>query len=218
MLSLPLGLAYFAVLAVGFGLVPGALSGSAWLLGGTGPVALAAAVGCLAVGVIALPAMLPVLDGVRRLAGFERRLNRALLGGSSGLSFAKSVATGRGPWRRVADGLRDIRLARALTYLVVKAPFAVLGFAVVAGAAALIGLLVLAPLLVSTAAFSAVYTATDIQPGIDAWLCVLVAFPVTGLALQTVNGLAWVAAELARLLLAPADTARYEWTESSTTR
>ena len=170
MLSLPLGLAYFAMLAVGFGLVPGALSGTAWLLSGTGPVALVAALGGIAVGVLALPAMLPVLDGAQRLVDFERRLNRALLGGLSGRSIAGPVASERGPWRRVADRLRDMGSARALTYLVVKAPLAVLGSAVVAGAAALTGLLGLAPLLISTEAFSGVYVAAEIQPGIDAWL------------------------------------------------
>jgi hypothetical protein len=113
---------------------------------------------------------------------------------------------------------RDLGMFRGLTFLAVKAPLAVLGSAVVAAAAVLIGLLVLAPVLVTTTTFGDLYAAVQIGPGLEAWLCVLVAFPVLGLAVQAINGLAWVANELARLLLASPDVARYEWATDSTTR
>jgi hypothetical protein len=220
LLSLPLGVAYFAVLLVGFGLVPGTLSGlSAWLVAGGGPLALVGAVLCVLVGVAALPAMLPVLAAVQRLIGLERRLTGNLLGGSLGRGVDReSAPIRRDPWRRLASSLRDIGLARGMTYLVVKGPLAVVAFMVVAGAVGLIALLLLAPLLATNSTFADLYATADIQSGREAWLCVLVAFPVLGLAVQAVNALAWVTHELARLLLAPTDVARYEWATGSTTR
>lgn len=218
-LSVPLALAYLVFLALGFGLVPGALSGTAWWLAGGGPLALVGAALCLAAGLVTLPAMLPVLNAVPRLAAFEHRLIGRLLGDAWGWGAAgATVTSGRGPWRSLGARLRDVGVARGLTYLLVKAPFALLGCAVVAAATALIALLLLAPALATTATFSGLYAAAGIGSGGDAWLCVLVAFPVLGFAVQAVNALAWVARELARLLLAPADAARYEWAVRSTTR
>ena len=103
-LSVPLALAYLAFLAIGFGLVPGALSGTAWLLAGGGPVALVGVALCVAAGFVALPAMLPVLDAVRRLVGFERRVIGRLLGDAWSHDPAGAAAAGRrGPWRRLGE-------------------------------------------------------------------------------------------------------------------
>jgi len=219
-LSIPLGLAYMAFLAAGFGLVPGALSGASARLAAAGePLALAAALGCLAVGVLALPALLPVLDAAQRLVRFEGRLIATLLG--TPLAPAATVVAGgdqAGPWRRLAARLTDLGLARGLTYLAVKAPLAVLGFAVVAGSALLVTALLLAPALSESTALRDVYAAAGIDQTREAWLCVPIAFPVFGLAVQAVNGLAWVARELARLLLASPDAARYDWAVRSTAR
>lgn len=215
LLSIPLGLAYLAFLAAGFGLVPGALSGASARLAIVGePAALGAAVVCLAAGVLALPALLPVLDVAQRVLGFERRLIGALLGGRVSIAttpLAAAGAAGRGPWRRLPTRLADLGLARGLTYLAIKLPLAVLGLAVVGGSAALVGALLLAPALADTASLGATYAAVGIDQTRETWLCVFVAFPVFGLAVQAVNGLAWLARELARLLLASPDVARYEW-------
>jgi hypothetical protein len=220
MLSVPLGLAYLAFLATGFGLIPGALSGASLRLATLGePIAMTAALVCLAVGVLALPMMLPVLDAAHRLIGFERRLIRSHLGGS--VAPATTIEFGGasvGPWRRLAARLTDVGFARGLTYLVVKGPLALLTFAVVAGSSLLILGLLMAPALSEVAVVADFYAAVGIDQAREAWLCVLIAFPVLGLALQAVNALAWVAHELAHLLLAPSSEARHDWATRSTTR
>lgn len=217
--SLPLGLAYLAFLGAGFGLVPGVLSSASARLAAAGePLAVLAAVLCIAAGVLVLPAMLPVLDLAQRLVRFERRLSRRLLGNPLAHPPAAESTFAAGPWRRVAARLSDLGLARGLTYIAIKGPLALLGAAVVIAALATVAALLLAPALYRSPLAGDAYAAAGIEHLGQAWLCVLVAFPVLGLALQAVNGLAWVARELARLLLAPTDVARYEWATRSTNR
>ena len=219
LLSLPLGIAYLVFLAAGFGLVPGVLSGiSARFAEGSEALALLAAALCFAAGVLALPAMLPVLDLAQRLVRFEGLLSRRLLGNSPMPASAAREADGAGPWRRVATRFDDLGFVRGLTYLSIKCPLALLGAAVVLATMATVTALLLAPALYRSSFAGDAYATAGIERPGQAWLCVLVAFPVLGLALQAVNGLAWVARELARLLLAPTDVARYEWASGSTDR
>jgi hypothetical protein len=219
MLSAPLALAYALFLATGFGLVPGALSGFALRLMESGdPAAFAAAALCLALGVALLPMVGPVLDVSRRLVRFERRVTSSFLGiGAQPDQFASAVPS-TDPWRRVLIQGSDVGLACGLTYLLVKGPLAALSLAVVGGAAALIGGLLFAPLLAQVGPLGDLYAAAGVEGALRLWLCVPIAFPVLGLAIQAVNGLAWVARELAHLLLAAPDAARQPWTARSTAR
>jgi hypothetical protein len=213
LLSAPMALAYSLFLAAGFGLVPGALSGlAARMLAEGDPAAFAAAALCLALGVALLPAIEPVLAAAQRLIRFERRLTGTLLGGFAAPEdtlTAPRPATD--PWRRVLARAGDVGLARGLTYLCVKAPLATLSLVIVAGSAALIGGLLLAPALYHQGWLSGLYAGAGIDERREAWLCVLIAFPVFGLATQVVNGLARLARELAHLLLASPDAARRSW-------
>jgi hypothetical protein len=217
LLSAPLALAYSLFLAAGFGLVPGALSGiAARLLKEGDPAGLAAAALCLALGVALLPAIDPVLNAAQRLIRFERRLTSNLLDGFS--ASDDTLTTSRpltDPWRRVLTRAGDVGLARGLTYLCVKAPLAALSLAILAGATALIGGLLLAPLLYHQGWLTNLYAGAGIDESREAWLCVLIAFPVFGLATQAINGLARVARELAHLLLASPDAARRSWRGSA---
>ena len=220
LLSVPLGVAYALFLLTGFGLVPGALSGfAARLLDDGDPTALAAASLCLALGVAMLPLVGPVLTASRRLIRFERALTSRLLGA---LVVADDAVTSSppaaDPWRRVLAQGGDVGLLRGLTYLLLKAPLALLSLAVVAGSAALIAGLLFAPALYHQVWFTELYAGAGIDERRQAWLCVPIAFPVLGLAVQAVNGLAWVARELARLLLASPDAARLPWAARSTAR
>jgi hypothetical protein len=217
LLSVPLGLAYALFLATGFGLVPGALSGfAARLLEDGDPAAFAAASLCLALGVALLPLVGPVLSASRRLIGFERRLSSRLLGGLVTTADAGPVTPpASDPWRRVLVQGGDVGLMRGLTYLLLKAPLALLSLAVVAGSVTLIAGLLFAPALYQMGSLTDLYAGFGIEERRQAWLCVLIAFPVLGLAIQAVNGLAWVARELARLLLASPDAARLPWSGSA---
>jgi hypothetical protein len=219
LLSVPLGLAYSLFLLTGFGLVPGALSGfAARMLEDGDPAAFAAASLCLALGVALLPLVGPVLTASRRLIRFERRLTSHLLGGIAVDDSATAPPPASDPWRRILAQVGDVGFVRGLTYLLLKAPLALLSLAVVAGSATLIAGLLFAPALYHLGSLADLYAGVGIEERRQAWLCVLIAFPVLGLAVQAVNGLAWVARELARLLLASPDAARLPWAARSTAR
>ena len=74
------------------------------------------------------------------------------------------------------------------------------------------------PLLSQVGPLTDLYAAAGIEGVLRVWLCVPIAFPVLGLAIQAVNGLTWIARELAHLLLASPDAARLPWTARSTAR
>jgi hypothetical protein len=199
LLALPLGVAYFLVLAVGFVL-------------GTG----------LAVTLIGLPILLAVAAASWRLVDLERRLAAGLLGEAIPATHApvaaavpvptagwRAVARDRAAlaalWRGVAARLADPGTFRGLAFLVAKLPLGLVSFAAVAVAyGAALGLL-LAPVTYRVDALAVRLGPLRVDTMEEAAVAFFVAPLAILAAMHVSNALAAASGRVARLLLAPPD-------------
>lgn len=196
LLALPLGVAYFAVLATGFVL-------------GTG----------LFVTLIGVPILLAVVGGSWRLTELERRLVSALLGQTIPAAEVSASPTS-GVWGALAVGLRDrgavrplvartiARLVdpatyRGLIFLVAKLPLGLVSFAAIAACYGLALGLLLAPLTYRLDGLAIGFGLVPVDNFETAVLCFLGAPPAILAAMHVSNALAALSARFAHLMLAP---------------
>ncbi len=198
LLALPLGVAYFLFLAVGFAL-------------GTG----------LFVTLVGLPILLAVATGAWRLIEFERRLATSLLGEAipptfadaapvpsvwAGLKLAVKDRAGLPAlWSRIARRLADPATCRGLAYLVAKLPLGLASFAAVAVSYGLAVGLLLAPVTYRFDAFAPRFGSIRVDSFEEAVIAFLVAPVAIVAAMHVSNALAAVSGRFAHLMLAPAE-------------
>jgi signal transduction histidine kinase len=175
LLAFPFGLAYFIVLVVG--------------------VSTGAA---LAVVIVGLAILLATLAATRGMAAIERGLARAVLG--------VPIATppdrrDQPPLERLGRWLRDPMTWKGLVFVVLKFPLGVASFAIVCGAGFFSLVLLFAPLIVLGTTVTVFGWIVE-SPGQALPLTVL-GVPAVLLALHLFNGLAWLWAIFARVMLGP---------------
>jgi signal transduction histidine kinase len=175
LLAFPLGLAYFIVLVVG--------------------VSTGAA---LAVLVVGLGILLATLAAWRGMAAIERGVARAVLG--------VPIATpadqrGLAPLERILRWLRDPMTWKSLVFVALKFPLGVASFAIVCGAGFLSLVLLFAPVIVlgtTVTVFGWI-----VESPLQALPLTLIGAPAVLLALHLFNGMAWLWAIFARVMLGP---------------
>jgi signal transduction histidine kinase len=175
LLAFPLGLTYFIVLVVG--------------------VSTGAA---LAVLIVGLGILLATLAASRGAAAIERGLARAVLG--------VPIATppdqrGLSPLDRVVRWLRDPMTWKGLVFVALKFPLGVASFAIVCSSGFFSLVLLFAPLIVlfTTVTFFGWIVDSPLQ----ALPLVLIGAPAVLLSLHLFNGMAWLWALFARVMLGP---------------
>ena len=173
-LALPLGLAYVTLLFGGL-----ALGGALLLL------------------ILGLPVLLALLEGGLRVATFERRLARRLLGAE--LGEGPRVPQGA-PAQQFAAQLSDPANWKTVGYLFVKLPLGFVTGSALLVLAAVTGGLLLAPALYSSAplVIDGVWHVDSLP---EALASMLLGLPALLLTLHTLNALAVMSGGVARALL-----------------
>jgi signal transduction histidine kinase len=175
LLAFPFGLAYFIVLVVG--------------------VSVGAA---LAVVIVGLGILLATLAAWRGMAAIERGLARAVLG----VPIATPPDFGRQPpLERIVRWLRDPMTWKGLVFVALKFPLGVATFAIVCAAGFFSLVLLLAPLIVlgtTVTVFGWI-----VESPLQALPLTVIGVPAVLLALHLFNGLAWLWAIFARVMLGP---------------
>ena len=175
LLAFPLGLAYFLVLVVGV------TTGAA-----------------LAVLVVGLGILLATLAAWRGMAAIERGLARAVLGVPIATPPDQRDIS---PVERVLRWLRDPMTWKGLVFVALKFPLGVATFAIVAAAGFFSLVLLFAPLIVL---FTTVTVfGWIVESPLQALPLTVVGVPAVLLALHLFNGMAWLWAIFARVMLGP---------------
>jgi signal transduction histidine kinase len=176
LLALPLGIAYFVTLAVGVSL-------------GAGLAVLVIGLGVLAVTVLAW----------RIMAAIERGLARRLLDVT--IPAPAHMAPGLSPWQRVKSLLRDPVTWKSLVFVVLKLPLGVLSFSVLAALGFVGCVLAFSPGIVALTPVTffgwIMETPAEAIPIVPAGIALLLA------GLHLANGMAWLSALFARVMLGP---------------
>jgi len=182
LLAFPTGLAYFVVLVVG--------------------ITLGASLAILLIG---LAILLATLAAWRAMAALERILARGLLG----VPIAPMAdRRGQPPIEQVKGWLRDPVTWKSLVFVALKFPLGIVSFAAVVGLGGFSLILVFSPLIVlgtSVTVFGWIVT-SSVQ-ALPLTVAGLIAFP---LSLHLFNGLGWLWALFARIMLGPSTVELHE--------
>ena len=175
LLAFPLGLTYFVLLVVG--------------------VSTGAA---LAVLIIGLGILLATLAAWRGMAAIERGLARAVLG--------VPIATppdqrGLSPLDRIVRWLRDPMTWKGLVFVALKFPLGVATFAILCASGFFSLVLLFAPLIVLFTTVT--FFGWIVESPIQALPLTLIGAPAVLLSLHLYNGMAWLWALFARVMLGP---------------
>ena len=180
--AFPLGLAYFIVLVVG--------------------ISVGAA---LAVVIVGLGILLATLGATLLMAAIERGMARALLG----VAIAQPVdRRDLPPMKRIGRWLRDPVTWKGLAFVALKFPLGVVTFALVAASAFLSLVFLFAPLIVLVTPVTVL--GWIVESPLQALPLTVVGVPAVLLALLLYNGLAWLWALFARIMLGPSTAALHE--------
>ena len=180
--AFPLGLAYFVVLVVGLSV------GAA-----------------LAVVIIGLAILLATLAATRGMAAIERGTARALLG----VPIAQPVdRRDLRPLKRIGRWLRDPVTWKSLIFVALKFPLGVVTLALVAGTGFVSLVFLFAPLIVLVTPVTVFGWIVD-SP-LQALPLTVVGMPAVLLSLNLYNGLAWLWALFARVMLGPSAAQLHE--------
>jgi signal transduction histidine kinase len=176
LLALPLGIAYFVILVAGFSVGAG-----------------------LAVVIIGLGVLSLTVIAWRLMAGIERGLARQLLRVT--IPPPAHMAPGLRPWRRVTSVLRDPVTWKSLVFVGLKFPAGVAAFAIIVALGFVAGVLAASPGIVALTPVTffgwVIETPAEAVPMVPAGLLGLL------LLLNLINGMAWLAALIARVMLGP---------------
>ena len=176
-LAFPLGLAYIVVLTVGLSLGAG-----------------------LAIILVGLLILLVTLIAWRGMAALERAMARGLLGVTIPPSLP-SAEPDAPVWIRAKAWLRDPVTWKSLVFVVAKLPMGILALALVAGLGGLAVLLLVAPFL--TLVEPIVFFGWEIEGPLEALPLLPAGILACIVVLHLVNGLAWLYALTARVMLGP---------------
>jgi signal transduction histidine kinase len=180
--AFPLGLAYFIVLVIG--------------------ISVGAA---LAVVIVGLGILLATLGATLLMAAVERGMARALLG----VPIAQPVdRRDLRPLKRVGRWLRDPVTWKGLVFVALKFPLGVVTLALVAASAFLSLVFLFAPLIVLVTPVTVF--GWIVETPLQALPLTVVGVPAVLLALLLYNGLAWLWALFARVMLGPSAAALHE--------
>ena len=180
--AFPLGLAYFVVLVVG--------------------VSIGAA---LAVLIVGLGILLAMLVAWRGMAAIERGAARVLLG----VQIARPVdRRGQPPLERIVRWLRDPVTWKSLVFVALKFPLGVVTLAAVAASAFFSLVFLFAPLIVLVTPVTVF--GWIVESPLQALPLTVVGAPAVLLALHLYNGLAWLWALFARVMLGPSTVQLHE--------
>ena len=182
LLAFPFGLAYFLVLVIG--------------------VATGAALALLIVG---LAILLATLAAWRGAAAIERGLARGLLGVPIAMPPALRDLS---PVQRVLRWLRDPMTWKGLVFVALKFPLGVLTFAILAGAGFFSLTLLFAPLIVIGSTVTVF--GWIVEAPLQALPLTVIGVPAVLLSLHLFNGLAWLWALFARVMLGPSTVELHE--------
>lgn len=156
---------------------------------------------------VGIPILLVVAAGGRMLAGFERLVAVHLLK-EDFPAAARPSTKGTDIWTRVREGLADPVTWRSLLYLLLKFPLATASFAVLSVVVSLTVALLTTPATYRFAPefqlgvfFGSRLPAWRIDSLLDAVIGALLGLMLWPAALHVTNGLAWVHAKLARVML-----------------
>jgi signal transduction histidine kinase len=175
LLAFPLGLAYFVVLVVG--------------------ISLGAA---LAVIIVGLAILLATLAAWRGMAAVERGVARVLLG----VPIAQPPdRRGLSPVERVTRWLRDPVTWKSLVFVALKFPLGIATFAIVCASGFISLILLFAPLIVLITPVT--FFGWIVESPLQALPLPLLGAPAGLLSLHLYNGLAWLWALFARIMLGP---------------
>jgi signal transduction histidine kinase len=182
LVAFPLGLAYFIVLVVG------------------------ASVGAaLAVLVIGLGILLATLVASRAMAAIERGAARALLG----VPIARPPdRRDQKPLHRIGHWLRDPVTWKGLVFVALKFPLGVATFALVVASGFISLVFLLAPLIVLITPVTVF--GWIVESPLQALPLTVVGVPAVLLSLHLYNGLAWLWALFARVMLGPSTVQLHE--------
>jgi signal transduction histidine kinase len=182
LLAFPTGLAYFIVLVVGISVGAG-----------------------LAVLLIGLVILLATLAAWRAMAALERILARGLLG----VPIAPMVdRRGLPIVEQIRRWLRDPVTWKSLVFVALKFPLGIVSFAAVVGLGGFSLILLFAPLIVLVTPVTVFgWIVTSSLQALPLTLAGLIAFP---LALHLFNGLGWLWALFARIMLGPSTVELHE--------
>jgi signal transduction histidine kinase len=180
--ALPLGIAYFVVLAVGLSV------GAA-----------------LAVIVVGLLILLATLAASRGMAAVERGAARALLGVQIPPPADRRDLP---PLRRIGRWLRDPVTWKSLVFVALKLPLGVFTFALVAASGFVSLVFLFAPLIVLLTPVTVF--GWIVESPLQALPLTVVGAPAVLLSLNLCNGLAWLWALFARLMLGPSAAQLHE--------
>jgi signal transduction histidine kinase len=151
---------------------------------------------------VGVPILVATLLAWRAAAGIERALARLLLGAQiqSPLHADPSLSL----WRRLVLLVRDPVTWKSLVFVALKFPAGILSVAVIAGLGFVAGVLAFAPAIVALTPVTffgwVMDTPAEAVPMVPAGLLGLL------LLCNLINGMAWLAALLARVLLGPSTT------------
>jgi signal transduction histidine kinase len=180
--AFPLGVAYFVVLVVG--------------------VSVGAA---LAVVLVGLAILLATLAATRWMAAIERGTARALLG----VPIARPVDRRDQPLlRRVGRWLRDPVTWKSLVFVALKFPLGVITLVLVAGSGFVSLVFLFAPLIVLVTPVTVF--GWIVESPLQAVPLTILGVPAVLLALNLYNGLAWLWALFARVMLGPSAAQLHE--------
>jgi signal transduction histidine kinase len=180
--AFPLGLAYFIVLVVG--------------------VSIGAA---LAVVVVGLGILLAMLVAWRGMAAIERGIARVLLG----VQIARPVdRRGQPPLERIVRWLRDPVTWKSLVFVALKFPLGIASFAAVMASGFISLVFLFAPLIVLITPVTVF--GWIVESPLAALPLTVVGAPATLLSLHLYNGLAWLWALFARVMLGPSTVQLHE--------
>ena len=180
--AFPLGLAYFVVLVVG--------------------VSVGAA---LAVVIVGLGILVAMLVAWRGMAAIERGVARVLLG----VQIARPVdRRGQRPLSRIAGWLRDPVTWKSLVFVVLKFPLGIASFAAVASSGFISLVFLFAPLIVLITPVTVF--GWIVEAPLAALPLTVLGVPATLLSLHLYNGLAWLWALFARVMLGPSTVQLHE--------
>jgi signal transduction histidine kinase len=175
LLAFPFGVAYFVILITG--------------------VSVGAA---LAVLIVGLAILLATLAAWRGMAAIERGLARVMLGVPIAMPPDRP---GLSPLERIVGWLRDPMTWKGLVFVALKFPLGIITLAVVGAAGFFSLVLLLAPLIVlgtTVTVFGWI-----VESPLQALPLTVVGVPAVLLALHLCNGLAWLWAIFARVMLGP---------------
>jgi signal transduction histidine kinase len=175
LIALPFGIAYFAVLVVG------------------GSVGAA-----LAVVIVGLGILLATLAASRGMAAIERGLARVVLGVP--IAMPPDVRSQK-PLERIGRWLRDPMTWKGLVFVALKFPLGIVSFAVVCTAGFFSLVLMFAPLIVLVTTVTVF--GWIVESPLQALPLTVVGTPAVLLALHLFNGMAWLWAIFARVMLGP---------------